>query len=148
MAVRLDEFGREVPDPRPLQIPAGFKRPETLAETVQRLVRGQLSRQAQEQGFETFEESEDFDIGDEIDMSTPYETFFDPVLGKEITPADFERFREHYRSEYLKRQAEQDAAVDRSAAIQEAIQRGRKGGGSKRTPPSSGEDPPPTGDSP
>lgn len=81
--------GHEIPDPRPMTMPSGFRRPETLAEQVQRLVRQSISRQAAEEGKETFEEANDFDLPDDPpDPSTPFEPFFDPVLGVELTPHD------------------------------------------------------------
>ena len=93
--------GREVVDSRPMEIPAGFRRPETLAEQVQRLVRNSISREAEERGFETFEESEDFEIDDDpVDPSTPYETVFDPVLGRDISPREFEQNAEVYRKRF------------------------------------------------
>lgn len=33
---------------------------------------------AEAEGMETFEESDDFDVGDDLDPSTPYEADFDP----------------------------------------------------------------------
>lgn len=114
----LDENGHEVPDPRPMQIPAGFKRPETLQEQVQRLIRGEMSRRAAEQGMETFEESEDFDIDDDaMDPRTPYEAIFDPVLGKEVTPQEMHERGHVYRERFLKAQAEYFAEQDRQAEI-------------------------------
>lgn len=118
---KLDDNGHEVPDPRPLQVPAGFKRPPTLAEQVQRLVRGALSRQAAEQGFETFEESEDFDVGDEIDPSTPYEAVFDPILGRDITPAEFRQNEAVYRRRYLDGQRAYFAEKDRLEALERGV---------------------------
>lgn len=86
----LDKHGHEVPDQTPMAIPAGFKKPETLAEQVQRLVRSaQLRELAESKGFETFDEANDFDVPDDPpDPSTPFEPFFDPVLGHEITAHD------------------------------------------------------------
>ena len=88
--VRLDEHGHELPDPRPMEVPLGMKKPETIAEVVQRLVRHQVSQYAAMNGMETFEEAEDVEVDDEFDPSTPYELDFDPVLGREITAADFQ----------------------------------------------------------
>lgn len=110
---KLDENGHEVPDPRPVAIPAGFKRPETLAEQVRRLVRTSLSQQAHNEGMETFEEAEDFDVGDDIDPRTPYETFFDPELGMELTPQEFKQHEQIYRERYLKAQADYFKTMDR-----------------------------------
>lgn len=120
---RLDEFGREIPDSMPVAIPAGFKRPETLAEQVQRLVRVGLSRRAEEQGFETFDESEDFDVEDD-DPSSPYETFFDPVLGKDLSPHEFKQNEAIYRDRYLRAQREYFLSLDRAEAVRRAPNRG------------------------
>lgn len=102
--VGLDALGHEVPDPNPMALPSGFKRPESLAEQVQRLVRGEVSRRAQEAGHESFEEAEDFDVGEDDDLHTPYETYFDPVLGKELSPQEFMSNQARYRQEYVDRQ--------------------------------------------
>ncbi|MEM2002482.1 MAG: hypothetical protein QXT77_07555, partial [Candidatus Methanomethylicaceae archaeon] len=111
---RLDAFGHEALDPTPVVVPAGFKRPETLAEQVQRLVRTHISRQAEEAGFETFEDAEDFDVDDDFDPSTPYEEIFDPVLGKGVTPDEFIRNEQRYRQLYLHMQKEADEAEARA----------------------------------
>lgn len=118
----LDENGHELPDPVPLVMPAGFKRPETLAEQVQRLVRGSLSRQAQEAGFESFEESEDFELPDDPDdPTTPYEEYFDPVLGRGITAQEFRDNFEVYKRRFLEADARAYAELERSDALRRPI---------------------------
>lgn len=103
MKAKLDKNGHEVPDPKPLSIPMGYKRPETLQEQVQRLIRSSMSEYAALQDAETFEEADDFDIeDDELDPSTPYEMEFDPVLGREVSPAEFAANLEYYRGLYEK----------------------------------------------
>lgn len=93
--------GAEQTDPTPLQIPVGFRRPETLAEQVQRLVRGSLSHEAHERGFETFEEANDFDIPDDpVEPDTPYEEEFDPLLGRGVTPDEFQRNPAEYHEAF------------------------------------------------
>lgn len=67
----------ETPSDKPVAIPARFMRPPTLQEQVRNLVRGEMSRQAAEEGHETFEEADDFDIGDDYDPTSPYEMDFD-----------------------------------------------------------------------
>jgi len=57
--------GWEVPDPTPLARALKFQRPPTLEEIVQRTIRGALSRHAAEQGRETFDEANDFDIDED-----------------------------------------------------------------------------------
>lgn len=69
----LNEHGHEVPDPRPVARPLHVDVPETLAEMIQRMVRSQVSRQAEAVGFETFEDADDFDVGDDEELSSPYE---------------------------------------------------------------------------
>lgn len=105
-----NEFGHEIPDPKPVALPSGFKRPETLAEQVQRLVRTHISRQAEAEGMETFDEANDFDISDDpVDPSTPFEPFFDPILGVEVTPHDILREQKAVQTETERRFAAQQA---------------------------------------
>lgn len=122
----LDENGWEIPDPTPLRIPSGFKRPETLAEQVKRLVRNEQFQQAMaDQGNETFEDSEDFDVDDDFDVNTPYETFFDPTLGREITPEEFQRHKETYKKRYLKAQEDYYDQIDAENIMAENLARAR-----------------------
>lgn len=101
---KLSVFGREIPDPNPMEMPIGFKRPESLAEQVRRLVRTEeWEKLVRDQGFETFEESEDFDIGDDFDPSSPYEVQFDPELGREISEHEFRQNYDRYREDFKKR---------------------------------------------
>ncbi|AXH73481.1 MAG: hypothetical protein [Microviridae sp.] len=77
----IDSEGREVLDPRPLEIPIGFERPLTLEQQIQRLMRVEYNKLAQIQsmeGVETPEEADDFDVDDDFDISTPYENEFMP----------------------------------------------------------------------
>lgn len=118
---RLDKFGHEVPDPTPLSLPSGFRRPETLQEQVRRLVRTQLSQAAAEQGEETFEESEDFDVDDDFDPSTPFEVFFDPALNREVSADEFARNHEKYKQRYMKAQAEYYQKMDADDIIHDNL---------------------------
>lgn len=98
LGVRLDENGWEILDPTPMEIPAGFKRPPTLAEQVARLVRSeQWKRDMEASDVETFEESEDFGPEEDGDPSSPFEEFFDPSIGRYVTPADVLRDEELYK---------------------------------------------------
>ena len=100
---RLDEKGREIPDPTPVSLPVGFQTPEPLDVRIQRLVRTQLSNLADEQGYETFEEAEDFEVpDDDMDPATPFEMEFDPTLGREVSPAELndEARRGYWREQY------------------------------------------------
>lgn len=72
--MKFDKEGRELPDPTPIEIPAGFKRPETLQEQIRRLVRTAISERAVDSGAESFEEANDFDMDDDdpTDQDTVY----------------------------------------------------------------------------
>lgn len=76
----LDDRGWELPNPVPLEFETGLKRPLTLQEQIQRVMRVELSKQAQNQGRETFEESQDFAVED------PFES--EMLSGYEIMDAD------------------------------------------------------------
>lgn len=74
---RIDSKGKELLNPNPLVSVHPLERPPTLREQIQRVLRGELSRQASMQGMESFEESQDFDIEDDSfsipEGNTPYE---------------------------------------------------------------------------
>lgn len=70
---RLDENGHEVLSTETPAIPLRFKRPTTEADRIRALVAGEMSRMAEAQGFESFEEANDFDIGDDYDPSSEHE---------------------------------------------------------------------------
>jgi hypothetical protein len=72
--------GKEYPDPVPMAPPVGYRPPPTIMEMIQTMIRSeQLRTQLDAQGFDTFEEAEDFDIEDDpLDPHTPYEAVFDP----------------------------------------------------------------------
>lgn len=129
----LDEKGREIPDPSPVSVPAGFKVPESLEQRIARLIRKDLSEQADQQGMETFEEAEDFDIDDDMfDPQSPYEEVFDPQLGRGITLAEFNANEAIYRERYIKAQQKAFDELDRSDAL-----RGRRRGAGVSPAPSS-----------
>lgn len=64
---------REYPDPTPVEVPLGFRRPPTLQEEIQRLIRVQMSQQARDTGLETFEEANDFEVDEDPDPLSQYE---------------------------------------------------------------------------
>lgn len=79
--MRFNERGEELPDPTPVEIPAGCQRPETLNEQIARLVRTQMSVLAGQRGLETFEESFDFDVDDDDEL---------PLTGHELVAMKLE----------------------------------------------------------
>lgn len=79
----LDENGGEINDPVPSEPPVGYQVAPSMFEQVQAMVRSERLRQeAEEAGFESFEEADDFEIGDDYDPETPYENDFDPPIGE------------------------------------------------------------------
>lgn len=82
---------KEYPDPTPVEIPVHMKRPPTLQEQIQMFVRTELSRRADEVGLETFEEADDFDVGDSDDLASPYEI---SEMADEVPAGEFRRLAE------------------------------------------------------
>lgn len=127
-AALLDKNGHEIPQGGPLSIPSGFKRPPTLAEQVQRLVRGSLSRQAEDEGFESFDDADDFDIPDDpLDPSSPYEEYYDPVLGRGITVMEFNANHEEYKRRFLEAETRAYRELELSAALRRPARRAQEG---------------------
>lgn len=75
----LDENGREIVDstPRRIALGLGQAKQEPLHVMVKRMIRENANAFAMENGNETFEEANDFDIDDEFVVQTPYERDFD-----------------------------------------------------------------------
>lgn len=70
---RLNADGHEILDNSPVAIPVKFKRVDAITQKVADLVRGEFSRLAEKEGYETFEDADDFDVGDDYDPHSPYE---------------------------------------------------------------------------
>lgn len=133
-----DSNGWEIPDPTPVALPSGMKRPETLAEQVKRLVRSQqFQDDLDKAGLETFDDADDFDVDDDFDPSTPFETFFDPVLNRDITPMEFTQHAETYKKRYVKAQQEYYDKVDSDNVIAENLS--RRAHKARQAPKSGGE---------
>lgn len=77
-----NQLGQEVPDPRPVALPVGFKRPKTVQETIKDLLRNEdLKKALAVHELDTFEEADDFNTGEPDPMSgTPYEDCFEPDI--------------------------------------------------------------------
>lgn len=76
----LTEAGGEVVDGIPLEPPLGYVRTEPLAVQIRNQVILQKALlAAEEAGDDTFEEADDFDVGDDYDPTSPYEVDFDPM---------------------------------------------------------------------
>lgn len=88
------KFGKyETPDPTPAVLETGLNAPLPIAEQVRRMVQTELSNAAENHGMETWEESDDFDVPDDVDPYSPHELVDDhgaPPIGAfiEETPID------------------------------------------------------------
>lgn len=65
--------GMEYPDPTPVSVRPDLRRPPSLQEEIRRYVRQALSQQVAEQGGESFEEADDFEVDEDPDPLTQYE---------------------------------------------------------------------------
>jgi hypothetical protein len=68
----LNEQGFEILDDTPVAVPVRLTQP-TMYEYVRKMIREQMSREAELHGQETFAESDDFEVGDDYDPRSPYE---------------------------------------------------------------------------
>lgn len=68
----LNDKGQLVPDPIPMAPPIGYSKQPSMAELIRAQVL-QVSRDAAREGLETEEQADDFDVGDEPEIRSPYE---------------------------------------------------------------------------
>lgn len=92
--IGLNEDGTEAVDPVPMDPPIGYKKQPSMVEIVREMVRSErLAQEARDMGHETFEESEDFDVGDDDGnmMPSPWVSEFDPPLSEVTRAVEEER---------------------------------------------------------
>lgn len=66
MATYTADRRKEIPDQTPVELPLGYKAPETLEQLMARMIRNaEFNRIREAAGAETFEEADDFEVGDE-----------------------------------------------------------------------------------
>lgn len=76
----LNDRGQEVVDSTPLEAPLRVSVPSSSTQSIRAIVQREMSRLAELDEMETFEEADDFDIEDDpVDPRTPYEAVFDPI---------------------------------------------------------------------
>ncbi|AXH77660.1 MAG: hypothetical protein [Microviridae sp.] len=74
--------GKFYPDPTPVAIPLKYTRQSSYNETIRDMIRSeQLNRDLHAAGVETFEEANDFNVGDDVDseFGMGHEEVHDPV---------------------------------------------------------------------
>lgn len=78
----------EVVSAIPLAPPVGYVKQPSLSERIRAMVRSEHLRAAAENaGFETFEEAEDFDVDDDPELKSPYEVHDEPLAAFPDRPA-------------------------------------------------------------
>lgn len=76
---------REAVDPTPMEIPVAMQKSRSMDDRMAAIINHSRLMQLHEQGYETFEEADDFDIPDDpVDMSTPWETDFDVAMSQSV----------------------------------------------------------------
>ena len=75
----LNERGHEVLDDTPVTIPLRWSRPPSKLDEIRAHLKI-ISREAAQNGDETFEEADDFDVGDDYDPRSPWELSVDQEL--------------------------------------------------------------------
>lgn len=82
----LDEKGHEIMDSKPSRIALGLgeQKCEPLHVMVKRMIRDNANAIAMEQGDETFEEANDFDVDDDYPVETLYERHMDTQVPDEV----------------------------------------------------------------
>lgn len=79
----LNVQGAETPDPASMEPPLGWVDQPSLIEQVRAAVRSEALKLAAEQdGFGSFEEEDDFEIGDDYEPTSPYENEFEPSIAE------------------------------------------------------------------
>lgn len=80
--------GKEFLDPTPMAPPLGYKQQPSMVDHIRNMIRSEKLRQeALDAGYETFEEADDFDVGDDIDPHSPYEVDFEPEGVRQVREA-------------------------------------------------------------
>lgn len=106
------ETGHPKEDATPIAPPVGYRRQPSMFELMREMVRGErVAEAARQAGKETFEESEDFDCGDEDGelLTSGFENDFDPPLAdvaKIVSAERDERKRKIDDEEYRKSRRE------------------------------------------
>lgn len=91
----LNQAGQLIPDPTPMAPPIGYKAQPSMMEIVRQQVL-LASREAAEAGYETEEEADDFVVGDEPELRSPYELDPESEVPISVLRARAEEAQEDY----------------------------------------------------
>lgn len=71
---KYNERGEEMENKEPVEMPLKFKRPPSIHELIAQAVRTEAwAAKMEREGKETFEEANDFDVGDDVEPDSRYE---------------------------------------------------------------------------
>lgn len=87
---RMSKDGGEVLDPKPRFVKTGIKKPESIQDQIKRMIRSErMAQAANKEGYESFEEADDFEVGDDYDPKTPWEEDFEGQFDQKATGKEF-----------------------------------------------------------
>lgn len=98
----LNDRGELVPDPVPMAPPIGYRPQPSMVDIIRRQVQ-LASEEAKRMGAESLEEADDFDVGDEPELRSPYELDVESEVPIRVLAARAEEAQEAYLD--AKRQA-------------------------------------------
>lgn len=109
-------------DPTPMAMPLGYKKPESLQQMMIRMIHdADFQRKMREQGVETIDESDDFEMEDDENYlpRTPYELEYDAETDKEYLKPELDMINEARAAfdQHVK-QKKKDAAIAKQKAKQ------------------------------
>lgn len=124
--VFLDDLGRELCDPTPMQPPLGYNPQPSLAEQMRMMIESERLRlEAERAGFETFEEADDFEMDEDPFPRSQHEDEFDsPLSARELRRREREAQAAASRPEPL---VNEKSAGDQPATGTEAAQQPKSG---------------------
>lgn len=85
MVGKFDEFGHELVDGRSMEPPLGYEPSKSIQDMIAEAVRGrEVQKALAELGEETFEDADDFNVGDDLDPTSPHEAYFEPITEDQL----------------------------------------------------------------
>lgn len=128
----LTKDGMEVNDPVPVDPPVGYKAQPSMFEIVRKMIREEKLKAALEaEGFESPEEADDFEVGDDYEPSSPYEHNFDHVADA----GELKRLRDAIDLRELELRGERRSPSPPSSDHISGGAGGAEGGGSQKNAP-------------
>lgn len=118
---RLSIFGEELPDPTVIEPPVNFKKEPSIFEHQRMLIQQEIARRAAEEGFETPEEAENFNINEDEHPTSRHQY-------TEMEEEQINRYVEYYNGEIAKAKAAK-AAKNTSSKSNKPAEEGADAGG-------------------